>query len=918
MSEDFIPDADFKPDSVAPQKPVSAGSDFIPDDQFTPDSEKYGTPLEQLKTGAEGVAQGVLGPLAPALETGLGISTKEAIKARQEANPWTHGISEGVGFLGGALTGTGEAALLEKAGVAGTKALGLGAEGAGVAGRIGSAAVKGAIENSLFSAGDIGSQIVLGRNPQEAVETALPYLGLSAVIGGVAGGALGSVSELWRSRYGEEAGGVLRGIHNKLGGSVVPAADPIKQALETVGIKPNPEIMAAMSNDPAIQGMAKALEQSDVTSSGQAYQKALKEFHLAAQDAIGGALGKTPEELEALQPLSKYEAGKDIGKTLADEYQTKLDPISKEFEELKGKYKEAPLTPDVSIPGQYTSEQIPGTASKITDELHQLSEKEGWVGGDKDIQNELKRVIKALPKTENLGDLTKLITQIGNNTKSTLPFGQQTPLSRAGQLIKNVLREHEDQIAIKHLGNEAPELVQRFDQARQGYKGQAALRDALNDRLKVNGSVSGFAKGIREMANTDGESVLNRLSGKGDAHLLSFLEQNFPKTAQAIKDYHLANIVENAVNKAKPEEKLNIAAIQKSVKAMSPELRDFVLSKDQQLKLEGMQILQDRLNRVPHNFSNTSRAGAVMNKYGLSSAIGLASVLTGHGPVTGLVAAGLGHFLSKTAPDATRLGLLKFIGSEAPINSAALKATVDFIHSAQKGESLLINGSKAIFDAGSKVIPDSLIPDEKSRQKLQEAINGMNQNQNSELNHYLPDHHASVQNLSNSAVQYLSAIAPKQTEGLPFDQPAPMSKTQEYSYNRQLDIAEQPLMALKYLKDGVLMPQDIQTVKTIYPALYQKMAKNVHDELLQSVNDGKKISYSQKMNIASFIGQPLDSTMTPQAAQSVMASAKMAPQPQMQGGKKQGKVSGTALTQISKMNKLYQTNSQAREASQRS
>lgn len=883
---------------------------------FQLDDEKYGTPLETLKAGAEGVAQGFLGPVAPAVETGLGISTKEAIKGREKANPWTHGLSEAGGFIGGALTGTGEAALLAKAGEAGSSALRLGGEGAGLVNRIGSAAVKGAIENSLFSAGDIGSQIVLGRDPGEAMQTALPYLGLSAIIGGAAGSALGGVGELWKSRYGEEAGSVLRALTNKLGGNVAEIDDPIARSMETVGIDPKPEVLAAMSSDPSIQTMAKALEQSDATSSGHAYQQALKEFHFSAQDAIASAFGKTPKELENLPEVSKYEAGKKIGETLASEYQTKLDPISKEFEELKGKYKDAPLSSDFSIPGQYQAEIIPGTASKITEKLGQLAEKEGWVGADNEISKELKRVLKVVPQKQTLGDLTQLITQVGNSTRSTLPFGMQTPLSRAGQLIKNVLRDAEDEVAIQHLGSEAPELVERFSAAREGYKDQAKLQEALNDRLKIGGSVSGFSKGLKEMAATDGESLLRKISGTGDANLLSFLSENFPKTAEAVKDYHLSNVLENAVNRAKPEEKLNLAALQKSVNKMSPELRGFVLSPDQMNKLEGMQILQDRLNRVPHNFSNTARTNAMLNKYGIGSAIGLASVLTGHGPVMGVALGALGHFLSKTAPDAARLGLLKFIGSEKSINSAALKSAVNFIHAAQKGDNLLKNGAKAIFNAESKVIPEQFIPDEKSRYKLQESLQKYGSSSiGSNLGHYLPDHAASAQSTVQSASAYLSAIAPKETQGLPFDKPNTINKFQKNSYDRSLDLVEQPLLIFQHLKNGTVLPQDVQAVKAVYPALYQKMSKMVQSQMLQEISDGKDISYQQRLNISAFLGMPLDYTMTPQSMQAIIHSSVPPPQPEMsktRGGS--NKISGTALNQINKVSKMYQTPSQSNAA----
>jgi len=51
---------------------------------------KYGTPGQQAIAGLEGLAQGVVGSIAPAAEVATGLTTPEAIRGREEANLVDH------------------------------------------------------------------------------------------------------------------------------------------------------------------------------------------------------------------------------------------------------------------------------------------------------------------------------------------------------------------------------------------------------------------------------------------------------------------------------------------------------------------------------------------------------------------------------------------------------------------------------------------------------------------------------------------------------------------------------------------------------------------------------------------------------------------------------------------------------------
>lgn len=196
VAPDFIPDGeepsgagktpDFIPDNETPATAQTA-PDFIPDGeepQQPKDSSKYETLGQQAITAAEGAAQGLVGPLAPLVETKvLGVSPED-INARAEANPTTHAVSEGGAFIGSMATGTGEARLVSGA-----------AESLAKFAPVGQKFLKGAIEMGLFHESDQASKAILGTAPpQDAVNNYLA-LGTKMLLGGLFGSAGSKLAE---------------------------------------------------------------------------------------------------------------------------------------------------------------------------------------------------------------------------------------------------------------------------------------------------------------------------------------------------------------------------------------------------------------------------------------------------------------------------------------------------------------------------------------------------------------------------------------------------------------------------------------------------------------------------------------------------------------------------------------------------
>lgn len=159
---------------------------------------EHGSIGQQILTGVEGAAQGVAGPLATGAElllskAGVPGLTEEDIKGRQAENPTIHSLAEAGGFAGSMLTGVGEAALVGKAALKAAQLAKIG-EATSVAAKLGSGALKGAIEGGLFQTGDEVSKAMLGQgDPNEGAAGKLADAGSNILTTGVGGGVLGTL-----------------------------------------------------------------------------------------------------------------------------------------------------------------------------------------------------------------------------------------------------------------------------------------------------------------------------------------------------------------------------------------------------------------------------------------------------------------------------------------------------------------------------------------------------------------------------------------------------------------------------------------------------------------------------------------------------------------------------------------------------
>lgn len=262
------------------------------------------------------------------------------------------------------------------------------------------------------------------------------------------------------------------------------------------------------------------------------------------------------------------------------------------------------------------------------------------------------------------------------------------------------------------------------------------------------------------------------------------------------------------------------------------------------------------------------------------------------------------------------------------VDTDAADAAAEYIYTAQKGNQTLTNTISNLFSEATK--PQTfrdLFPSQASRDKLENAIEVAGNPSNaidsgSKVYHYLPDHTTAMAQTTAQAVNYFNSLKPTQPTLSPLDQPPPVDRAQQATYNRALDVAQQPLVVLAHIKNGSLQPQDMTTLRTIYPGLHDQMIKKITEQVIQNKAAVQAMPYAQRDSLNTLMGgAPIDSTMSPMAAQAIIQSASPQQQAQAQQtktGRQPGKASGKELDQINKVSALYQTPSEVRQIDKRS
>lgn len=251
------------------------------------------------------------------------------------------------------------------------------------------------------------------------------------------------------------------------------------------------------------------------------------------------------------------------------------------------------------------------------------------------------------------------------------------------------------------------------------------------------------------------------------------------------------------------------------------------------------------------------------------------------------------------------------VGAESDPES--LRGAVDYLHSANRGNGTLESTVSKLVGPGKL----SIEPDEKDREDLKEHLNMLRETPSKmievggKIGHYLPEHAAEIGALTSTATSYLNSLKPTTSQMSPMDEPCPPDKGDMAKWHRQIDVAQNPMLVLQHAKEGTLLPQDIITVKTLYPALYESIASKANEKMIEAKTKGIEIPYRQRQGLSALLGIPLDFTQTSQAMNAIIKSA--GPQQIQKIQNNQKKATAAELKQIDKVDSLYETPLESRQ-----
>lgn len=880
--------------------------------------EKYGGVGQQLKTAAEGAASAATFGASTGLERAIGVKPED-IQGRREENPISYGLGQGAGLVGSVVAApeVGAASLMEKAGIFGAKAAfpsakgayeaaqalkGARAAGEGVEAakaaytaareaqpvysKIGSEAANQAIQMGLFQGGDEVSKMFSGapgyENPAAATQTALSNIGMSAMLGGVAGGAFGSVSPLWDATVGPRVESFLNPIKNRGNGESLPILKGADEVLTKAGA--TPEQKAFFSQDPAIQRIAQQLMESG-TPQAEAYQEAFNQTK-------SNVAGNLQSVFRSETPMTAFEAGEKAKESML----AKAEVLEAQGQE---KYK--------AITGDNAKIVIPDEAKDAFHaKLVQQGKDFGEVGGpyEKVFEGFADR-IKAQPTLEKQD---KVISDLNSELQQARITGNTEKVKALAQ-VKNSVRDFQDEVITQ--GN--PELLAKRKEARAEWAKYMSSMEDMASMAKAGRakSLGQFEASINDIPSA---TLADRLFQKKNIEGMRFLKENHPDIFETIINQKKAELLEKSM---KGEEFMHNTLLNK-YRDLPKEMKDLMFTPEQQSTIENSGNIL-RIGNKRLNPSGTAKSFSKMWENVIPGVVGVTAALAGHNPFLAAIAAKAAEYLGRNVPDAVRVSLLKFLGSSGPVDAGAWKIAADFINHAYKGQRFMEKAAKNIFDQGPKlsvIIKQSTIDSlDKKLKKIQEDPNQL-MNVGGKVSCYLPDQGMSLAQTTATAANYLNGLRPNTQKANPLDSEPVVSPEQKAKFQKALTIAEQPMVLMNEIKDGTIVPEDIGHLNAMYPGLYGQMKQQITSAMIDRVHGEEPIPYKTRLGVATFLGQPLDSTMTPQAI--LALNPQLAPaqpfQQLAQSGQQPKQPRHSSMKNISKLPQSYMSSGQALEA----
>lgn len=875
-------------------------------DKYLQLQDSHGGLGQQVKAGLEGAASAATFGLSTGLERALGVDPED-IRKRREANPVAHGAGQLAGLVGTALIpGLGEANALKVMSGAGNlaaKSVGLGAAET-LGARMAAGAVKAGAENALFQTGDEISKM-LSSDPNQSVQTALSNVGLSALLGGGIGAGVGAVPSLWKlgsaSKVGEaidqmkqaavdpsmagagvnvEKKGIIEGLK-----SLKSNADEIKKAAEELGA---PVLESQISASKRIQDIDSMLSHSP-TPTGVARQQLIQSGLNKADEAIAATL-------EPAAALTEVEVGNILKSGLSSKLEAQYKPISAMYDMLKQSTDHIPLS-DVAKRGYAAS-------------IKKLQGYKIEGSGTRDVAD---FILKNLDGLQNVDDLKLIATELSAKYRATAPHAVGEVIEKLRNFEEASIMRAAQQMAKENPAMEASvtALIAERKAANAGYKalmGDAAELGSMLGKKRIRG-MGDFLEFIDDM---NPQAAAKKLFAKGNAEGTAWFASKFPEEFAALAQFERQKLIPQAGK----DGAMNWHGSLKQIfddKKMPPEIRKLIFSPEELKKLGAAKTY---LEAMPKNVnpSGTSFTEEAFRFY--SSPYTAAKSM--------IRDAGLGKLMTNLVHKGEEEAFYKSVFpamaeavKRGETNPSALKSAVNYGLSVVKGERMIYQSTRALFKGTREVLPSSAVDtSEKQRENLDKKVAEFQKDpekfmsMGGETSHYLPAHAVAMGETAARVINFLSQAKPKEQQLAPLDAPIKPSKAEMEEYHQVLNLADKPLSILTRITKNTILPQDVMALHAMYPELYNKLRLSLTNEMIEVHSKGELIPYKLKQSLSMFMGEPLDSTLSPAGIMGAQSSFALQKAPSPNQPAPQG---GSDKSKLSKSTANFRTAEQSRE-----
>jgi hypothetical protein len=860
------------------------------------DQEKYGSGIvNPIAAAAAGAARGLsFGMSDIALTKGLGLVEPETLKGLETYQPAASIAGEAGAVLGSmfvpiapAAGALGKAAQVATAPVRGlskaAQAVGKGAvdllpqatTAAGRIARVGTEmAIAGATEGAVYGVGRALTEHAMG-DPADLGEAALAHAGLTALLGGALGGALGvtgaagaeslaAIRKMFPEKplpMGEgklavnktpkgEAEVIVTAPEGTLERQMQESGIPqskIDKITENRKLKPHDKEIVEAGNDLGVKTfeMQRSADHATVTM-----QEVLSQQPTAAgralkseiDDAFAIVNQKVDEVLDiGGEKLTVFQAGERAGQAIRE----KADEL---YAGVRSAYDK--VAPSIDVP--LNEKQ----GIKFYYELQKEAQKLG------DVQSPFRKEVEAYAErilgSNTVGDIDKLITEIGNAaTKARSPLNPDFEMAKTLTNLKDMVREYQDKVLTKVVG---PEIVAEKRAARAAYKSFIETIGELAGGGRL-GKIKSYGQLIEKLDSMAPEKLAEKLFDKKNFKSLKFMQENFSDVLDTLVKMKKSEIINKATEDGMISAKRVLGELDSS--KISPEVQSLMFTPEQLKQLKAaktwVEAMPDKVN--PSGTQKATAWASITDR-----------VTTNPQSIANIAISEIRDF----------------------VTSQRIQARVDDIHvisrmadSARKTMRKIQTGAKDVFaDTGSirgLAVQKAAEPFvHKEQQRLITQVNELNNNpelfleklekETESINRSVPESTQFMNASVTRAVQYLAAAAPLTKNDYVLGKDFTPSKYELAVFGQRAKVINNPVSILQNLKNGTLVPAHVEAVSTVYPKLFQAMQREVLSAMADSQAKKKPISQDKKNMLSMFLNFDLTQSTT---AQSIMQNQTM-------------------------------------------